>query len=235
MTGFNPLKILGIICLTVFLLTAPHLIAQENLDDFGGLDDLNASAAAPAPGAEGVSDNTITETPEAGLGDGLGDGMTAESPTEGAPAAEGAPAEGAPEGAPAADAPKLSEQEQVDALINKYTFATENPKKDPFKPIVEKKVVLPPVRTVQPVSRAQDNKPAAPAVKPIRLFVTGIVGNEGQRLAVVKFENNELTVVKDQIVEGKFKVVDVLSDRVVIYSNKEQRRHTFKIGGEEKD
>lgn len=233
MTGFNPLKILGIICLTVFLLTAPQLFAQENLDDFGGLENL----ASPAAEVDGVSDNTITETPADDAG--LGDGLTAESTTgEGAPTPEGAPAaEGAPtaEGSPAADAPKMSEQEQVDGLINKYTFATENPKKDPFKPIVEKKVVLPPVRTVQPVSRAQDNKPAAPAVKPIRLFVTGIVGNEGQRLAVVKFENNELTVVKDQIVEGKFKVVDVLADRVVIYSNKEQRRHTFKIGGEEKD
>lgn len=226
MTGFNPFKFLGIICLAAFLLAAPQLYAQENLDDFGGLDDLNAAPAAEgaaSPAAEGsVSDSTINETPEAGLGD----GMTAESPVGDA---------GEAGAAGAADAPKMSEQEQVDALINKYTFATENPKKDPFKPIVEKKVVLPPVRTVQPVSRPQDNKPAPPPVKPIRLFVTGIVGNEGQRLAVVKFENNELTVTKDQIVEGKFKVVDILSDRVVIYSNKEQRRHTFKIGGDEKD
>ena len=196
MTGYNPLKTLGIICLAAFLLAAPgHLSAQEDLDDFGALDELS--------------------TPAAG-----GDGMTAESP---APAAGGG------------EAGKMSEQEQVEALIGKYTFATENPKKDPFRPIVEKKVVLPPVRPVQPVARPQDTKPAPPPVKPIRLFVTGIVGNEGQRLAVVKFENDELTLVKDQIVEGKFKVVDILNDRVVIYSNKEQRRHTFKIGGDEKD
>lgn len=212
MTGFNPLKTLGIICLAAFLLAAPgHLSAQEDLDDFGALDELSTGGGdAPAGGDASVSESTITETPEVG--------MTAEKP-----ASSGG------------DAGKMSEQEQVEALIGKYTFATENPKKDPFRPIVEKKVVLPPVRPVQPVARPQDTKPAPPPVKPIRLFVTGIVGNEGQRLAVVKFENDELTLVKDQIVEGKFKVVDILNDRVVIYSNKEQRRHTFKIGGDEKD
>ena len=231
MTGYNPFKFLGITCLAAFLLAAPQLYAQDTVDDFGGLDDLStqagsapASVESPAPGGDagadsaGVPDSTVSETPDAGLGD----GMTAESPSTGGDTG-------------AADGPKLSEQEQVDALINKFTFATENPKKDPFRPIVEKKVVLPPVRPVQPTSRPTDTKPAPPPVKPIRLFVTGIVGNEGNRLAVVKFENNELTVIKDQIVEGKFKVVDILSDRVVIYSNKEQRRHTFKIDVDEKD
>jgi hypothetical protein len=209
MTGLNPFKKLGTICLTVFLLAAPQIYAQDDLDDFGGLDDLGGDSAVESPA-------TPDAAPAAGRE--LGDGMVAESPA----------------GA-AADTSKMSETEQIDALISKFTFATENPKKDPFRPIVEKKVVLPPVRTVQPVARPQDTKPAPPPVKPIRLFVTGIVGNEGQRLAVVKFENNEYTITKDQIVEGKFKVVDILSDRVVVYSNKEQRRHTFKIGGDEKD
>ena len=207
MTGFTPLKSLGIICLAAFLFAAPQISAQEDLDDFGGLDDLGD-----------VSSSTVSETPDFGLGD----GMTAESPVRSS-------------SAPSVDTSRMSEQEQIESLINRYTFATENPKKDPFRPIVEKKVVLPPVRPVQPTARPQDTKPAPPPVKPIRLFVTGIVGNEGQRLAIVKFENNELTIAKDQIVEGKFKVVDILSDRVVIYSNKEQRRHTFKIGGDEKD
>lgn len=205
MTGFSPLKSLGIICLAAFLFAAPQISAQDELDDFGSLDDLgDVSATSETP--SGTSD--------------FGDGMTAESPSG---------------SAPGPDTSKMSEQEQIESLINRYTFATENPKKDPFRPIVEKKVVLPPVRPVQPTARPQDTKPAPPPVKPIRLFVTGIVGNEGQRLAVVKFENNELTITKDQIVEGKFKVVDILNDRVVIYSNKEQRRHTFKIGGDEKD
>ncbi len=117
----------------------------------------------------------------------------------------------------------------------KWAPILEKPEKDPFKPIIEKEVVLPPVRQ-QPVAvKPQEKKaPAPPPVKPIKLFVSGIVGNEGNRLAIVKFENEELTISKDQIVEGKFKVVDIYADRVVVYSNKEQRRHTFKIGGDEK-
>jgi hypothetical protein len=117
----------------------------------------------------------------------------------------------------------------------KWSPILEKPEKDPFKPIIEKEVVLPPVRQ-QPVAvKPQEKKaPAPPPVKPIKLFVSGIVGNEGNRLAIVKFENEELTISKDQIVEGKFKVVDIYADRVVVYSNKEQRRHTFKIGGDEK-
>ena len=116
----------------------------------------------------------------------------------------------------------------------KWIPILENPDKDPFRPIIEKEVVLPPVRQ-QPVQvKPQEKKPTAPPIKPIKLFVSGIVGNEGNRLAIVKFENEELTISKDQIVEGKFKVVDIYADRVVVYSNKEQRRHTFKIGGDEK-
>jgi len=198
MYRYSPAKLLGIICLAVFLLAAPQVFAIDDLDDFGGLDDLGSDASAPA---------------EAG-----GDGMVAESPSSAVP-----------------DTSKMTEAEQVDSLINRFSFAPEIPNKDPFKPIVEKKVVLPPVRTVQPVARPQNSKPQPPPVKPIKIFVTGIVGNEGARLAVIKFEDEEHTVSKDQIVDGKFKVVDIQSDRLVVYSNKEQRRHTFKIGGDEKE
>lgn len=215
MTSFRPLKRLGLLCLAAFLLAAPQIFAQEDLDEFGGLDDLGG-------------DSMVTESPAdttSGSGDAAGgDGMVAESPTD-----------SSGDSSSAMDGPKMSEIEQVDALANKYTFATENPKKDPFKPLVEKKVILPPVRTVKPVSKPGDDKPKAPPIKPIQLQVSGIVGAENNRLAVVKFENNEYTITKDQVVDGKFKVVDILPDRVVVYSNKEQRRHTFKIGGDAKD
>ncbi len=218
MTGLNPLKKLGMICLTVFLLSAPQVFAQDDLDDFGGLDDLGGDSTVTESPATPAGDPAAGDPANAGDAASGGDGMMAESSS-----------------GSGVDTSKMTETEQVDALMNRFTFATENPKKDPFRPIVEKKVVLPPVRTVQPVARPQDAKPAPPPVKPIRLFVAGIVGNEGNRLAIVKFENEEYTISKDQIIEGKFKVVDVLSDRVVVYSNKEQRRHTFKIGGDEKD
>lgn len=107
---------------------------------------------------------------------------------------------------------------------------------DPFKPVITKNVP-PPARAVQPVKpvKVEPPKPQAPKIQPIKLFVKGIVGNEGNRLAIVEFEKEEKTITKDQIVDGKFKVVDIYSDRVVVYSNKEQRRHTFKIGGDEKE
>lgn len=129
---------------------------------------------------------------------------------------------------------KIPHRLNYDSVKKTWTAIVEIPDRDPFKPIVEKKVVLPPVRKVQEVKPVEkDKKPVAPPIKPIKLFVSGIVGNEGSRLAIVKFENEEMTITKDQIVEGKFKVVDIYADRVVVYSNKEQRRHTFKIGGED--
>ena len=128
---------------------------------------------------------------------------------------------------------KIPHRLNYDSAKKSWTAIVEKAKKDPFRPIVEKKVVLPPVRKVQEVKPVEKQKPAAPPVKPIKIFVSGIVGNEGSRLAYVKFENEELVLSKDQIVEGKFKVVDIYQDRVVVYSNKEQRRHTFKIGGED--
>ncbi|PKL47798.1 MAG: hypothetical protein CVV42_11695 [Candidatus Riflebacteria bacterium HGW-Riflebacteria-2] len=204
MNRYSPAKLLGIIFLAVFLLAVPVVFAVDDLDDFGGLDDLGGDTAA---------------SPDAPVAAEGGDGMVAESPSSGS----------------VVDTSKMTEMEQVDSLINKFSFAPEIPNKDPFKPIVEKKVVLPPVRTVQPVSRPSDSKPQPPPVKPIKVFVTGIVGNEGARLAVIKFEDEEHTVSKDQIVDGKFKVVDIQNDRIVVYSNKEQRRHTFKIGGDEKE
>lgn len=109
-----------------------------------------------------------------------------------------------------------------------------NPKKDPFEPMITKTVIqatpVPKVQAPKPIEKA---KPQAPKINPIKLTVNGIVGNEGSRLAIIKFENEEMTISKDQIVEGKFKVVDIYADRVVVYSNKEQRRHTFKIGGDD--
>ncbi len=194
MTKTN-LKIFGFICLAIFLLAAPAMFAQDELDDFG-MDDPELSG-------------TSSETPPAESG--------------GTPAPKKTRID-----------PSLSEKDQIDLLAKETEFNPENRKKDPFKPLVVKKVVLPPVRRVKPRTTPKTFKRPKPVVKPIKLFVSGIVGNEGSRLAIVKFENKEHTITKDQVVAGKFKVVDIFSDRVVVYSNKEQRRHTFRIGGKTK-
>ena len=201
MTNKTPWKILGMICLAVFLLAAPQIFAQDGLDDFEGLDDI-----------------------------GGGDDMVAESPAGDDSVADDTKSEGATE-----TLSKLPEPEEIERLAGLHKFEIANPKKDPFKPLVVKKVILPPVRRRTPTRRTQKpSAPKPPPIKPIQLFVSGVVGNEGQRLAIVKFENKEYTIHKDQVVQGKFKVVDILNDRVVVYSNKEQRRHTFRIGGGKK-
>ncbi|MGM0598373.1 MAG: hypothetical protein ACQETH_01030 [Candidatus Rifleibacteriota bacterium] len=201
MTSFKSLKLLGLLCLSTLFLAAPQVLLGQDLDEFGGLDDLDG-------------DSMISDSPS-------GDGMNAESPS-------------GSEDNDFGNA-KMSEAEQVDALANEFKFAPDNPDKDPFKPLVQKKVVLPPVRRAKPTSKPKkSSKPKKPPIKPIKLMVSGIVGTEGDRLAVIRFENQEHTITKDQVVEGKFKVVDILSDRVVVYSNKEKRRHTFKIGGDDK-
>jgi hypothetical protein len=205
MSGTGLWKLFTLLCLTAFLIAAPQLSAQD-LDDFGELNELGGDDFGGDDFSDLGGDDSLR-----------GDGMVAESPsTENA-----------------VDTQKMSESEQVDDLAVRFTFKPDRATKDPFKPLVEKKVVLPPVRKVRPVSRTKNSKPKPPPIKPIKLHVAGIVGNEGARLAVIKFENEEHTISKDQVVEGKFKVVDILSDRVVVYSNKEKRRHTFKIGGED--
>lgn len=126
--------------------------------------------------------------------------------------------------------PNLDEVEQTNILAEHCKFQTPK-QKDPFRPLVQKKVVLPPVVQRPTKPSGPSAPPPPPPPKPIQLFVSGIVGNEGERLAIVNFENKIHTVAKDADVDGKFKVVDILPDRVVIYSNKEQMRRTFAIGG----
>lgn len=108
--------------------------------------------------------------------------------------------------------------------------------RDPFRPKIKKEVILPPKKDedAPPQKQENDKREVKKVIPPLKIFVKGIVGNEGIRYAVIDFENEERTVVKDQIVEGKFKVVDIYSDRIVVYSNAEERRYTFKIGGEKK-
>ena len=88
-------------------------------------------------------------------------------------------------------------------------------------------------------NRPSTNRMKIPAsfkeIPPLIIFVKSIVGEEEKdRYAVIEFEGKELTVRKDQIVENKFKVIDIYPDRVVVYSREEQRRHTYKLTKEEK-
>jgi hypothetical protein len=125
--------------------------------------------------------------------------------------------------------PGMDEAEQIDNLANKFKFKPIRASKDPFRPLVQKQVVLPPVVQTRPGPSTPAGPPPPPPPKPIQLTVQGVVGNDSERLALIVFENKPYTVQKDTVVDGKFKVVEILPDRLVVYSNKEQMRRTFNL------
>lgn len=83
-------------------------------------------------------------------------------------------------------------------------------------------------KMTNPIKKPERNDP----IPPLKVVVKGIVGDEEKRSAVIEFEEKEITVVKDQVVDGKFKVIDIYPDRLVVYSFKELRRHTYKLNKE---
>ncbi|MFC1743390.1 hypothetical protein ACFL35_05295 [Candidatus Riflebacteria bacterium] len=107
-------------------------------------------------------------------------------------------------------------------------------KKDPFKVLIVKKVFKSarPLRgpTKRVFTQRQPVKPPPPPVPPVNLMVKGIVGNDAKRVALVNFENQVISIGKSYTdPKGKFKVVDIEKDKVIIYSFKEGFRKTFKI------
>ncbi|MBF0498967.1 MAG: hypothetical protein HQM09_02440 [Candidatus Riflebacteria bacterium] len=201
-----------------------RLMAQ---DASGGADPFalpadagGASGSAPAPTASGgdatpANPAESPDQPKAETGGGGGGKPT-----------------GTAETAPAANT-SLDETEQIDVIMQASKFKIENENKDPFRPLVEKKIAMP---VIPPSPKPSGGggipkPPPPPPPKPIALHVQGICGNDNERLAMIEFEGKFQTVTKDMVVDGKFKVVDILPDKLVIYSNKEQMRRTFPIGG----
>jgi len=225
-------RLLFVLALSALLLAAgPRLAYAQGADDFN-IPNTDASAPSDAGGDAGGG----TPPAEAAAGGAETPANPEEAP--GAPPAEAATgnigAEGAGDAANAA-APAVDEPEQIEMLAANHKFTPSNPSKDPFKPLVEKKVVLPPPPPPSSIPKSSSAPPPPPPPKPIQLVVTGVCGNDNERLALITFEGKPYTVQKDQVIDGKFKVVDVMSDRLVIYSNKEQMRRTFPIGGGGKD
>jgi len=122
-----------------------------------------------------------------------------------------------------------SSNAQVLSETNKFSAGNEG--KDPFKPLIVKK----PIQLIQKEEKKREDqeppKKQTEPIPPLVVNVSGICGNEGERLAMIFFENKPFVVHKEMNVDGKFKVVDVLDDRLVVFSFKEQIRRTFPIGG----
>jgi len=115
----------------------------------------------------------------------------------------------------------------IDRLCQNFVFQGENANHDPFRPLITKKVIEPVKIERQPEPVPQ--KEVAKVIPPLKLTVTGICGNDSVREAVIQFENDELVVRPGQVVNGKFKVVDIENGRVVVYSIGEARRATFAL------
>ncbi|MBF0546602.1 MAG: hypothetical protein HQM08_19305 [Candidatus Riflebacteria bacterium] len=178
--------------------------------------------ALPAEGASG----TAAPTPPAG-----NTPPTGTPPAGTPPAAPGPVVAAVPAGATAPTG-GYGETEQIETILQASKFKLEKEAKDPFRPLIEKKIKPPPAPPPMPKGPSGPPKPPPPpAVKPLQLFIQGVCGNDSDRLAMVVFENKPLTIQKGQQVEGKFKVVDILNDKVIVYSEKEQMRKTFPIGG----
>ncbi|MBF0543960.1 MAG: hypothetical protein HQM08_05995 [Candidatus Riflebacteria bacterium] len=65
----------------------------------------------------------------------------------------------------------------------------------------------------------------------LKIVVMGIVGDDKNRRATIEYLNQIMVVGKGDCVEGAFQVVDILPDKIVVYSKAEQLQQTFPIGG----
>jgi len=98
--------------------------------------------------------------------------------------------------------------------------------KDPFLPIQVKEMKPNPVpRPVRPV----DSAPDIQITPPFKMDVLCIVGNTGDRLALIEFEGELLEVSVTFEAEGQFKVVDIGPDAVEVYSYSHRCRKTVKL------
>ena len=203
------LKKLVILCLTGFLMTTPQLFAENDTN----LDDEN--------------ENENKELSETAIIDNICESM----------AKEGGDSKYGPQSFRVITLKATGKKIYVPLWYNdKLPKPEDNP--DPFRPTIRKEISPAPQKIIvkpKDTSNPKENKEKEKIIPPLKIYVKGIVGNEGIRYAVIDFEKEERTIVKDQVVDGKFKVIDIYSDRVVVYSNREQKRYTFKIGGEEKE
>ncbi|OQA09041.1 MAG: hypothetical protein BWY66_00725 [bacterium ADurb.Bin374] len=125
----------------------------------------------------------------------------------------------------------LEETDRVTELSQSHQFSPAVSEKDPFKPLITKP--KPPEPDIRPPQEEQASRPVEikQVIPPLSLKVTGICGNESERLAMIEFNQKSYVVFKEMTVDESFKVVDIFSDKVVVYSFKEQMRRTFPIGG----
>jgi len=137
---------------------------------------------------------------------------------------------------PPLDSATDPESDEADTIASASNYKLENQKKDPFKAVIQPKPKQEPDLT-----KRLDVKiiPSAtvkiePPIPPLQIQVMGICGNDQGRWVLAIFENQPRVLAPDMVVEGKFKVMEILADRLVVFSFRDNLRHAFKIGGEVK-
>lgn len=128
-----------------------------------------------------------------------------------------------------ADTPHSSESEIVTIIANENLFLAEVPGHDPFKPVIGKRIAIIKIEKPTKLKEKEQSKTNSVAVEPLQVNVTGICGNDQIRQALIKLGNLEYTLVAGDMVEGKFSVVEVKPEEVVLYSVKESKRKVFKL------
>jgi hypothetical protein len=125
----------------------------------------------------------------------------------------------------------LSEQDQAQDIIEKHPFQLERDK-DPFKPLVRPpppKVFIPPPRPNREKDVKLTEKQLQPVVAPLKMQVLGIVGNDGERLAMIRFNNGIKILRENDEVAGEFKVIAIKPDQITVFSIRENCRRPFPL------
>lgn len=198
--------VVGIGCLLLVLLHAGRVSA--------------ADPTVPAAGS-GIEETATATTPDDDAAGSMSDAASMES----------AAGSGGDETASGADEDsQLSIEERVQRVFQRHQFTPANARKDPFKPLVEKQIRKPDTFTPPPQPEKEPEPKKEPPPPPLKMSVLGIVGNPNERLAMVLYEGRLLTLSQGQAVDGRFKVVGIEADHLVVYSNRDKTRRTFALG-----
>nr|MBP7634796.1 hypothetical protein [Candidatus Ozemobacteraceae bacterium] len=132
-------RLLFVLILSALLSASPRMALAQGADDFN-IPNTDTSAPADASGASSGAETPANpeEAPGAPPAD------AGEAPGDAGAAAGDAAAGNIGAEAGGAAAAAVDEPEQIEMLAANNKFSPSNKNKDPFKPLIEKKVVLPP-------------------------------------------------------------------------------------------
>ena len=122
----------------------------------------------------------------------------------------------------------INENAVIETITPDTEFAVVAAAKDPFKPLVIKKVITY-KKPIKHKKKSTITKPLTKIIQPLKLKITGICGNSDKRQVVLQYKNKEYTLDTGEKVKNKFKVMNINDNKITVYSISESRRRTFKL------